>query len=105
MKLEEAMRQEVGRVFLNPEEFGEEITLNGRRIVAVADDRGISFSEDADHRPGVTFENVTLCVAADEAPGDWLPGTQVSYNNECWHVLSAPEAGGMRIISLYRERA
>lgn len=105
MRFKAQLDADVRTAFLNPDEFGEEITLNGRHIVAVVDDQGTSFSEDADHRPGVAFENVTLCVATDEAPGDWLPGTQVSYNNECWHVLSAPEAGGMRTISLYRERA
>ena len=105
MKLNEVMQQEVGRVFLNPDEFGEEVTLDGRRVMAVVEDQGLSFSEDSDHRPGVAFENVILHVAADEAPGDWLPGTQVNYNHDCWHVLSAPEAGGMRAVSLYRERA
>ena len=105
MRFKAQLDADVRTAFLNPDEFGEEITLNGRRIVAVVDDQGFSFSEDADHRPGVAFENVTLCVATDEAPGDWLPGTQTSYNHECWYVLSAPEAGGMRTISLYRERA
>lgn len=105
MNLKQAMADDINRVFLNPEEFGEEISLNGRRVMAVVDDQGISFTEDADHRPGVAFENVILHVATEDAPGDWLPGTQVSCNHECWYVLSAPEAGGMRTIHLYRERA
>ncbi len=102
-----AFRQQINddlhRVFLNPDEFGEAINLNGRTITAVVEAFPVDFDQAAGFRPGVSLEGVTLHMAEADAPDEFRSGREVRFNGERWFVLDADRDGCLRTIHLYRE--
>ena len=93
----EILEQEIHSVFLNPAEFGESVTLEGRTLDAVVDRPEMAWPE-ADDRPGVSHKLVVLLVALSD------PGTSVTFNGERWFVATA-DREALRTIRLYREAA
>lgn len=67
------LEQEIRSVFLNPAEFGESVTLEGRKLDAVVDRPEMAWPE-ADDRPGVSNEFVVLAVALSDFPDELWPG-------------------------------
>ena len=94
----ESLEQEIHSVFLNPAEFGESVTLEGRTLDAVVD------WPEADDRPGVSHRLVVLSVALSDFPDELYPGTSVTFNGERWFVATA-DREALRTIRLYREAA
>ena len=95
--------QEIHSVFLNPAEFGESVTLEGRTLDAVVD-RPEMARPEADDRPGVSHRLVVLSVALSDFPDELYPGTSVTFNGERWFVATA-DREALRTIRLYREAA
>ena len=56
----EILEQEIHSVFLNPAEFGESVTLEGKTLDAVVDRPEMAWPE-ADDRPGVSHKLVGCC--------------------------------------------
>lgn len=102
----DVLRSDIHAVFLNPDEFGEPVELAGHSPVpAVVSPLEVEAPEAGDGRPGVSFEGVAVHVAASDVPDELLTGKKTTFQGEEWFVLSAKLAGGLRKISLYRERA
>lgn len=99
----EILEQEIHSVFLNPAEFGESVTLEGRTLDAVVDRPEMAWPE-ADDRPGVSHRLVVLSVALSDFPDELYPGTSVTFNGERWFVATA-DREALRTIRLYREAA
>ena len=99
----ELLEQEIHSVFLNPAEFGESVTLEGRTLDAVVDRPEMAWPE-ADDRPGVSNEFVVLAVALSDFPDELWPGKPVNFNGERWNVDTA-DREALRTIRLYRERS
>lgn len=97
------LEQEIRSVFLNPAEFGESVTLEGRKLGAVVDGPEMAWPE-ADDRPGVSNEFVVLAVALSDFPDELWPGKPVDFNGERWSVDTA-DREALRTIRLYRERS
>ena len=97
------LEQEIRSVFLNPAEFGESVTLEGRKLDAVVDRPEMAWPE-ADDRPGVSNEFVVLAVALSDFPDELWPGKPVDFNGERWSVDTA-DREALRTIRLYRERS
>lgn len=95
--------EEIARVFLNPEEFAETLTLNGKTLKAVVDRPEAAWPE-ADERPGVAHEFVVLAVALADFPDELWPGKRVDLNGDRWTVYTA-DREALRTIRLYRETA
>ena len=95
--------EEIARVFLNPEEFSETLSLNGRTLRAVVDRPETAWPE-ADDRPGVAHEFAVLAVALSDFPDELWPGKRVDLNGERWTVYAA-DREALRTIRLYREVA
>ena len=73
------LEQEIRSVFLNPAEFGESVTLEGRKLDVLA-------------------------VALSDFPDELWPGKPVDFNGERWSVDTA-DREALRTIRLYRERS
>lgn len=97
------LEQEIQTVFLNPAEFGESVTLEGRKLDAVVDRPEMAWPE-ADDRPGVSNEFAVLAVALSGFPDELWPGKPVDFNGERWTVDTA-DREALRTIRLYRERS
>ena len=97
----EILEQEIHSVFLNPAEFGESVTLEGRTLDAGVDRPEMAWPE-ADDRPCVSL--VVLSVALSDFPDELYPGTSVTFNGERWFVATA-DREALRTIRLYREAA
>ena len=82
----EILEQEIHSVFLNPAEFGESVTLEGRTLDAVVDRPEMAWPE-ADDRPGVSNEFVVLAVALSDFPDELWPGKPVNFNGERWNGI------------------
>lgn len=97
------LEQEIHSVFLNPAEFGESVTLEGRTLDAVVDRPEMAWPED-DGRPGVSHRLVVLSFALSDFPDELWPGKRVEFNGERWTVGTS-DREALRTIRLYREAA
>ena len=86
------LEQEIRSVFLNPAEFGESVTLEGRKLDAVVDRPEMAWPE-ADDRPGVSNEFVVLAVALSDFPDELWPGKPVDFNGGAWIPPTARRCG------------
>ncbi len=99
----ELLRQDVKQVFLNPEEFGEEHTVNGKKMLIVIDDNELTEREKRmkSHMDGMYKKQTLVYVSAlDFGP---LPGvgTPVKIDGAQLFVADSINEGG--IYSLHLE--
>lgn len=93
-------------VFLNPAEFAELAEVAAHPAVPVVEENlELEMPQLSDDRPGVSYEGVTLYVAASDVPDELHTGKATTYCGEQWYVLSTDCEAGLRTIRLYRERA
>lgn len=101
------IENDIYRVFLNLEEFGELVEICGHQDVpVVVESLALEMPPSAsDGRQGVSYEGVTVHVAASDMPEDLLAQKTATFKNEKWFVLSQTCDSGMKTIQLYRECA
>ena len=94
-------------VFLNIEEFGERAEIAGHHNVPmVVETLALEMPPSAsDERGGVSYEGVSVYVAASDVPEELFAQKTVTFKDEEWFVLSSACDGGLKTIQLYRERA
>lgn len=100
---QEQLETDLAEVFLNPDEFGETINLDGKPMRAVVEAFDVEFGLEAQARPGVSLEGLTLRVRESDAPGEYRSGKEIRFNGERWYVLDADRDACLRTIRLYRE--
>lgn len=107
MSFKEDVENDIFAVFLNLDEFGERGEIAGHHNVPmVVETLALEMPPSAsDERGGVSYEGVTIYVAASDVPDELFPQKTVTFKNEEWLVLSAACDCGMKTIQLYRERA
>ena len=104
MDFREMLAADLREVFLNPGEFAEAVELAGHEgILCLCEPLTLESSEGND-RPLVSYEGLTLYLAAADLPEDPLPDRKISFQHEDWHVLRAERDGGLLTLQLYRER-
>lgn len=97
------LREDVDAVFLNTAEFAEPAELAGHMDVpCVVEPLELELGDAG--RGAVSYEGVTIFVAADRMPDILLPGRTTTFRGERWQVLNADCGDALRIIRLYRER-
>lgn len=101
------LEKDIFNVFLNLEEFGERTEICGHQNVpVVVESLALELPPSAsDHRQGVSYEGVTVHVAASDVPEELFPQKAVTFKGEEWFVLSSACDLGLKTIQLYRERA
>lgn len=107
MSFKEDLDNDIFAVFLNLEEFGEQAEIAGHAAVPmVVESLALEMPpSSSDTRQGVSYEGVTVYVAASDVPEELFAQKTVTFKNEEWFVLSATCEGGLKTIQLYRERA
>ena len=96
------LREDVDAVFLNTGEFAETAELAGHHVPCIVEPLELEPGDAG--RGAVSYEGVTIFVAADRMPDTLLPGRTTSFRGERWQVLNADCGDALRIIRLYRER-
>lgn len=105
MTFKDQLESDIHAVFLNPAGFGELAEVAGHPDVPVVEENlELEMPQLSDDRPGVSYEGVTLYVAASDVPDELRTGKATTYRGEQWYVLSTDCEAGLRTIRLYRER-
>ena len=107
MTFKQEIENDIHGIFLNLEEFGEQGEIAGHcNVPMVVESLALEMPPSAsDERQGVSYEGVTVYVAASDVPDELFPQKTVTFKNEEWFVLSAACDCGLKTIQLYRERA
>lgn len=106
MNFKTQVAADIHEVFLNPMEFGDMAEVAGHPAVPLVEEKlELEMPQSSDDRPGVSYEGVTLYVAAEDVPDDLRTAKTTTFRGEEWYVLSADCDAGLKIIQLYRERA
>lgn len=105
MDFRDTLADDLRAIFCNPSEFAEAVELAGHEgICCIIEPLTLESSEGTD-RPAVSYEGLTLSLAAADLPEEPLPGRKISYQHEQWYVLRAERDGGLLTLQIYRERA
>lgn len=100
------LHDDLHTVFFNPAEFGEHVELAGHADVpCVYEPLEMAMPSGSDGRNAVSYEGVTIYVAARDVPDTLLAGRATTFRGERWFVLDADAHETMRTIRLYRERS
>ena len=106
MGFKEQLEEDLHAVFFDPAEFGEQVELAGHEgVPCVYEPLEMEMPSGSDGRDAVSYEGVTIYVAAVDVPDELLTGRVTSFRGERWHVLDADAHEHMRTIRLYRERS
>lgn len=102
MTFKELLRQDVRNVFLNPAEFGEEHTVNGRRMMIIIDDNELTEREKRmqSHMDGIYRKQTLIYVSAlDYGP---LPGVgkPITIDGVTFIVTDSLNEGGVYSLHL-----
>lgn len=96
------------RVYLNPDEFADLVTLQGRDIILVQSKNSeLALSEwrkRMQEPPGVGVELLTLSVVTSDVERLYANDV-VTLDGVEWTVLSTAEDAGLRTIHLYRHES
>ena len=101
MTFKEQMQQDIGDVFLNPAEFGEEHLINGKKMVVSIDDDGLLDREKRieGSMDGTYMAQMLLYVSAEDfGPRPPIDRT-IDVDGRPWVVTDVSDEGGM--YSLY----
>ena len=99
--------KDIDAAFLNGDEFGETIVLDGCELPAVVDRSAMGFTGTTDDRLGIGVDQVTIYFRRCDKQNmraKYTPGAQVIFNAEQWYVLSC-EDEDMVVLMLYKERS
>ena len=104
MGFKDAIKHDVAETFLNLEEFGEEISLNGIITPALVNGPQTALAPVGDDRPGVVFETVVINYPAGLMP---LPRAdrEIMWNDQKWIVMDSANNAGIHRVQLFRERS
>lgn len=87
-------------VFLNPDEFGEEIELDGVKMTAVVSSL-VNYSE-GELEGSLSGKTVTLYLAEKDSPEGITLGREITFNKERWAVVGIYPQFGMMKLELSR---
>ncbi|MDR2503776.1 MAG: hypothetical protein LBD82_05265 [Deltaproteobacteria bacterium] len=101
----ELLSRDIDDVFLNPDEFAQEITLQGVSMPAALEGPESLLTDGgrAGGREGVTYEMVTLRIKDGVIPRP-ASGREITFNGEIWFIQRVTPEMGLLTLELYRER-
>ena len=100
------MRQDVSKVFLNPEEFGEEHVVNGKKMRIIIDDNELTEREKRmqSHMDGIYAKQTLIYVSAlkfGPLPGIGKP---IIIDGSTFLITDSINEGGMYSLHLEANR-
>lgn len=105
--LKEQMPLEARRVFMNPDEFAEEMIINGLPVPALWDDSLRPLGTNSQSDPtgfGVTLQTAVLLVSAEDFARP-LPNEKIVVQGIRYTVLKAGPQSGILRLELQRHTA
>lgn len=102
------LEKDISAVFLNLDEFAEQIDLDGQEVSAILEDLELSGDTSRDsalYESVSAYEGVTLYVKADCLQFTYTPHKSCMLNGKQWFVLKSKIEQGLAILELYREKA
>lgn len=112
MNFKELIQEDNAEVFINPEEFGEEHVVGGRRMTIVIDDnemiereKRMSGSGMEDYRQGMYLKELLFYVLADEFGQLPAVGRSLELDGKRYIVTDAVDECGIYSISLKAVRS
>lgn len=107
MSLKSSMRDEARRIFLNPDEFAEEIVIDGVPALALCD-WSINPEDEVPYGSseswGISRVQAEIVIESDIIPLP-EPGQELLINERDWIVRSASAQTGLLTMRLYRNIA
>ena len=93
------LRSDIKNVFLNPDEFGVEASIDGLPVIII----------DDESMPGVEMGGLgrterTIYVSGDDWPANKKPGDAVSINGVDYIIMAIDPAEGLNEVRLLRAR-
>ena len=108
MSFKDQLRADLAGVFLNPGEFADAVTLQGRPISAVVSQDSAEALDEWRKRtqepPGVGVRLLTVCLAVG-AVEPVYPQEVLTIDGEAWSVLTTAADAGLLTIHLYRHES
>lgn len=98
----ELLRQDVKKVFLNPEEFGEEHTVNGRPMMVIIDDNELTEREKRtkSNMDGVYKKQTLVYVSALDFGPLPRPGSPIKIDGVTFIVADSLNECGVYSLQL-----
>lgn len=100
MTFKDRVRQDVQRVFVNPDVFGEEAELCGSQVRAVIDDQGPVWR--GDDQPALPQETKLVYLATQDVPSGCIVGTGITLSGEEWTLEQRRDDMGLTVLRLSR---
>ena len=103
----EILRKEARSVFMNPDEFAEEMDINGAPVLALWDDTLQPLGANSQTDPtgfGVTLQTAVLFVLAEDFACP-LPDEEIVVEGERYTVVKAAPQSGILRLELERHTA
>jgi hypothetical protein len=107
LSFKDILHQDITQVFLNPDEFGEEHTIDGKTMVAILDDMENVNREKKmkSNMDGIYARQVFLYVSADDFGPLPAQGRLVTLDGKKYLVVDATDEAGMYGITLEANRS
>lgn len=103
--LKDVMTRDIDDVFLNIDEFAEQIVLDDHVMFAVVERSDMILRDTTDGRGPIAYDNITLYVRKkDIAWGKYYPEKACMLNGEKWFVYSCDGEELVTLI-LFKERS
>lgn len=102
MTFKELIQKDVKNTFLNPKEFGEEHTINGKKMVVVIDDNELTERKKrvSQHMDGVYTNQKLLYVAASDFKTRPTRDSILWLDGESYRVINVISEGGIHSITI-----
>lgn len=102
LTFKEILRQDAKRVFLNPAEFGERHTVNGKQMAIIIDDNELTEREKRmqSHMDGMYTKQTLVYVSALEFGPLPRPGQPLKIDGTTFIITDSINEGGVYSIHL-----
>ena len=100
MTLKDVLQEDIQHTFVNPDLFGEVVTLCGCEVRAVLDNEGVVWrSED---NPVMPQEACVLYLASQDVPAGCCVGAGISLGSDIWTLEQRRDEMGLSVLKLTR---
>lgn len=102
MTFKEILRNDIKTVFLNPSEFGEEHTVNGKKMVVIIDDNELTERKKraGQHMDGIYTNQKLLYVAASDFETRPTRDSILWFDGERYRVIDVISEDGIYSITV-----
>lgn len=98
---DEVLKSDIGNVFLNGDEFAEQITIAGVTTLALVDDVSLDYPEEL--ADGLRVQRKNVIISDDVLVNTPALGREIEFNDESWVLDDIISESGTLLIKLKRK--